>query len=83
VTRDQYIHRTIDRLVAQGRDGLGRAHYERMRKGMHPDVALPAWEELTERTRETYRAKLDYLLPVVANMVAGLVHQALDRDDAA
>lgn len=80
MTRDQFVHRTIDRLIAQGRDGLGRAHYERMRAGMHPDVQIAAWEELTESVREAYRSKLDYLLPVLTGMVGGLVIQASEHD---
>jgi hypothetical protein len=79
-TPAQFRRRTVARLVEQARDGLGRAHYERMRAGMHPEVALSPWEELTERTREAYRVKLDYLLPVVDDLVAGLVVQTDDRD---
>lgn len=52
------------------RDALGRAHYERMRAGMHSQVAIAPWEELTEATREAYRRKLDYVTPVVYRLVS-------------
>jgi hypothetical protein len=78
-TPEQYRNRTVQRLIAQARDDLGRAHWQRMRAGMHPDCVLPPWEDLTERTREAYRAKLDYLLPVISAVVAGLAVQAIDH----
>ncbi len=65
---DNAIGRTI--LV---RDALGRAHYERMAAGFaRGGMPLPGWDDLSERSRESYRQQLDYVLP--------LVFEALDAD---
>lgn len=46
------------------RDALGRAHYERMASGFAAGgMRLPGWDDLREGTRESYRARLDYVLP--------------------
>lgn len=77
------MHSTITRTKAgpnpvgrtqRARESLGREHYERMRRGMAPVWQLPPWEALGEGTREDHRARLDWLLPGVLNL--------LDAEDA-
>jgi len=45
------------------REALGEAHYERMRRGMSPDIELPPWAQLPGHERELYRKRLDYVIP--------------------
>lgn len=47
------------------RELMGRAHYERMRTGMAPELSLPPWDELLPGTREIHRSRNDYLLPTL------------------
>lgn len=50
------------------RDALGRAHYERMRQRMAPDLLLPTWAGLTDAQREPYRQRTDYLVDAVLDL---------------
>lgn len=53
------------------RDGLGQAHYERMRAGMRGTLDLPPWEELPEGSREAHRRLTEYAVPTVVRMLVG------------
>lgn len=67
----------------QAREELGRAHYERMRDGIAPALALPPWSQLTEPQREAHRERIDYLVPVVlcllAEQAVSLSHPILEE----
>lgn len=60
------------------RETLGKAHYERMRSAMAPDLLIAPWAELSPETREAWRGCLDYVLPDLAAAVDGLMRRAAE-----
>lgn len=64
------------------RDALGRAHYERLAAGCAAGgVTLTPWDHLQEATRQVYRARLDYALPLLNEALDAIA--VLGLDDAA